>query len=275
MVGRDVTGMVARRHGISWLGVATAISLVLAVGIAASGRDQQAKDQSLTELYRFEMVQAAPGRLLELIELYKRRAPGVGAGGDEMPIITRHSQGDHWDLLAIYPMGSFTAYYSPERVAKRRAAIEASHKTTAAYAGQFYDLVAWHQEEYVNGPPIGVLRSHVQGAGLVHFEMMQALAGKRDSLIEERKMENAFNRERGRGETLIFVHEQGAPWDVITIGVYRNWRQYAESDGIAAEVSDAAARKAGFANADAVGPYMRSLISTHRDTLGPPVRLEK
>ena len=93
--------------------------------------------------------------------------------------------------------------------------------------------------------------------------------------VQDLVTQQASERERGRGETLIFVHEQGAPWDVITLGVYRNWRQYAESETIAVEVSDAAARKAGFANADAVGPFMRSLISTHRDTLGPPVRLDK
>jgi hypothetical protein len=105
--------------------------------------------------------------------------------------------------------------------------------------------------------------------GLAHFEMLLALAGKRDELIKERQMENVFNRERGRGGTLIFVHDQGAAWDVITLGVYRDWRHYAESETIPAEVSAAAAKKAGFASPDAVGPYMRTLISTHRDTLGP------
>jgi hypothetical protein len=111
----------------------------------------------------------------------------------------------------------------------------------------------------------------VKGAGLLHYEMMQALPGKRDLLIEERRMENAFNRNRGRGETLIFVREAGAAWDVVTLGVYGNWQQYAESELIAKEASDAAARKAGFSSADDVGPYMRTLISTHRDTLGPQI----
>jgi hypothetical protein len=104
--------------------------------------------------------------------------------------------------------------------------------------------------------------------------MMQALPGKREALIEERRMENAFNRGRGRPETIIFTHDQGAAWDVITLAAYRNWRHYAESETIAPELSDAAAKKAGFASADAIGPYMRTLISTHRDTLGPPVSLE-
>jgi hypothetical protein len=83
-------------------------------------------------------------------------------------------------------------------------------------------------------------------------------------------------RTRARGiptrSSLIFVRDSGAAWDVVTLGVYRNWTQYAESDLIPKETSDEAARKAGFTGADGVGPYMRTLISTHRDTLGPQVR---
>ena len=63
-----------------------------------------------------------------------------------------------------------------------------------------------------------------------------ALPGKRDELIKERQMENVFNRERGRGGTLIFVHDQGAAWDVITLDVYRDWRHYGEQETIPADV---------------------------------------
>jgi hypothetical protein len=227
-----------------------------------------------TELYRFVIIQAAPGRLLDLIDLYRKRAPVIRAGGDEVPFVVRHSQGDHWDLVLIYPVGSWSVHYSKERIAKREAAADASGTASAEFAKLFYSMVAWHEDLFVEGPPLDVFRAHVKDAGLLHFEMMQALPGKREALIEERRMENAFNRGRGRGETLIFVHDQGAAWDVVTLAAYRNWRHYAESETIPPEVSDAAAKKAGFASADAVGPHMRTLISTHRDTLGPPVALE-
>jgi hypothetical protein len=220
-------------------------------------------------LYRFVIVQAAPGKLLDLIDLYRSRMPVIAAGGDELPLVVRHSQGDHWDLCLIYPSGSFTEYYSRDRVAKRAAAGDASGVSNAEFARRFYSMVSWHEDLYAAGPPIEVFREHVRGMGLAHFEMLLALAGKRDELIKERQMENVFNRERGRGGTLIFVHDQGAAWDVVTLGVYRNWRHYAEQETIPAEASAAAATKAGFASPEAVGPYMRTLISTHRDTLGP------
>jgi hypothetical protein len=225
-----------------------------------------------TELYRFVLIQAAPGRLLELIDLYKRRLPVIAAGGDELPFIVRHSQGDRWDLAVIYPSGSFTSYYSAERTARREAAAKASGVTNEAFASQFYGLVGWHEDVYVEGPPLAVFRDYVRDLGLVHFEMFQALAGKRGALIEERRMESAFNVARNRPGALLFTHEQGAAWDVITIDGYRNWRHYAESETIPQEVTEAAAKKAGFANADAIGPYMRALINLHHDTLGTSVR---
>ena len=249
-----------------------ACAAVMALGATVPGVGSQspaAPPDTGSYLYRFVIVQAAPGKLLDLIELYRSRMPVVAAGGDELPFVVRHSQGDHWDLCIIYPSGSFTEYYSRERVAKRAAAADGSGVPNAEFAKRFYSMVAWHEDLYAEGPPLDVFKAHIRGAGLAHFEMLLALAGKRDELIRERQMENVFNRERGRGGTLIFVHDQGAAWDVITLGVYRDWRHYAESDAIPADVSAAAATKAGFQSPDAIGPYMRTLISTHRDTLGP------
>jgi len=246
--------------------------VLLAACAAASTADAQPAADAPHELYRFVMIQAAPGKLPDLLDLYRQRMPVFAAGGDEAPILIRHSQGDRWDLLVIFPSGSFTEYYSRERIARREAAATASGLDGAAYLKRMYDLIAWHEDVYVQGPPVEEVRRYLAGNTLAHLEMLQALAGRRDELVKERQMENAFNTGRGRPATLIFTHEQGAAWDVITLDAWRDWRQYGELQMIPADVSDAAARKAGFASADAVGVYMRSLISTHHDTLGPIVR---
>jgi hypothetical protein len=251
--------------------VALALTLLVA-SPSASARASAAQADASTELYRFVLIQAAPGRLLELIDLYRKRIPVIAAGGDEVPYIVRHLQGDRWDLCVIYPSGSFTSYYSADRVRRRAAAAAAAGVTGEQFARQFYDLVAWHEDVYVEGPPLQAFRDYLKEPGLLHLEMFQALAGKRDALIEERKRESAFNRARARPEALLFTHEQGAAWDVITIDGFRNWRHYAESETIPVELNDTAAKKAGFANADAIGPYLRSLIALHHDTLGTVVR---
>lgn len=226
-------------------------------------------------LYRLQILQAAPGRLVELIDAAKKRAVLAVTAGDEAPVIVRHSQGDHWDLVVLWPMGDWSAFYEPSRVARRQGVLKDAGLTPEDSEQQFLALVAWHEDLYARGPAVEALRAQVKDANLLHFEMMQSLPGKREALVEERRMENAFNRNRGRGETLIFVHDAGAAWDVVTLGVYRNWRHYAESELISPEDNDAAAKKAGFPNADGVGPYMRTLISTHRDTLGPQIRFDR
>jgi len=50
-------------------------------------------------LYKTKLVQAAPGRLLDVVELHKALLTEYRNAGDEQPLMMRHSQGDRWDLL--------------------------------------------------------------------------------------------------------------------------------------------------------------------------------
>lgn len=223
---------------------------------------------SRPELYKFVTIQAAPGKLPDLLAAYRQRAPVMASNGDEMPIVVRHAQGDRWDLLVIYPISSFTEFYSRERMAKRAAAGAASGVSNAAFQEQLYQFIAWHEDVFVWGPPLAELRGYVQGATVAHLEMMQAMAGQHEALIRQRYMEGAFNVNRGRPPMLVFTHQEGAAWDVITLDAWRDWRQYGEAQMVAADASEAAATKAGFTSADAVGGAIHSLINTHHDTLG-------
>ncbi len=45
-----------------------------------------------------------------------------------------------------------------------------------------------------------------------------------------------------------------------------------ERDDIPPDRSDAAAKAAGFPGDGAIGPYLRTLIQSHHDTLATPVR---
>ena len=142
------------------------------------------------------------------------------------------------------------------------------------HGGSFATFVSadrWRQDEMVLGPDLAG-RPGFAEAGLYHFEMFVALAGKRDELLREREMENAYLAEVGRPITAIFVRESGAEWDSFTIGAYRSWTHFAERDRIPPEKSAAAARKAGFESDAHIGAYMRSLIALHHDTLTTPVR---
>jgi hypothetical protein len=225
-----------------------------------------------SDLYKITMVRAAPGRLLSFIDMYRGRMPVYDAAGDERPLWMRHSQGDQWDVMLIFPLGSFSEYYSPERVARRDRAAKDAGLPQVEFARQFYENSAWHEDVYVEGPPLEELKSAYEKAGFFHAEMFVALAGKQTALLEERAMENALGKAVGRPENFTFIHDQGAAWDVISLGFYRDLDHFASSRDVPAEKMDEAARAAGFDSAAAVGPYMRTLIATHHDTLGTTIK---
>ncbi len=220
------------------------------------------------ELYKFVTIQAAPGRLPDLLALYRERAPVMATNGDELPIVVRRSQGDRWDLLVIYPVGSFTEFYSRERMARRDAAGVASGVTNAMFQERLYKVIAWHEDVFAWGPPLAELRASLRGTTVAHVEMMQAMAGQHEALTRQRHMESAFNVNRGRPPLLVFTHQEGAAWDVITLAAWPDWRRYGDAQMVAADVSEAAATKAGFTSADAVSLAASGLINTHHDTLG-------
>ncbi len=239
-------------------------SLVLTLGLALS----VARASENGYLYRATLVQAAPGKLLELIDLYKSVWAGYGESGDRPPIWMRHSQGDRWDLLLLYPMESYTEFYGPERVAKRQRAPQSSPRL----AEKMRDCISWQEDLFVYGPPLEQVRTRVAKAGFFHVEMFQALPGRQADLYKEREMENGYLQRLGRPQNLIFVRDQGAAWDLFTIGFYRDLKHYAESADIPETSQDAAARAAGFESASRIGPYLRTMISKHHDTLAVAIK---
>lgn len=199
-------------------------------------------------LYRNTLLQAAPGRLLDLIAALKASAP-------EKSLLLRHAQGDHWDLMLL------------QLVATAGPASKNGRVSPLAPA----DLIAWQEDEFVRGPDIDALPGFRE-AGLFHLEMFHALAGRTAELLKEREMENAYAGLLARPQTAIFVREIGASWDSFTVGWYRGWKHYAERDDIPKEKSASAAKAAGFGSQEQISPYLRSLISDHHDTLLTPVR---
>lgn len=207
-----------------------------------------------THLYRVLMLRAAPGELLNVIDLYKQHLPAYDAAHQPRPFIMRHSQGDQWDLLLLFPM-------TADRVTP----------DDEGFTAQVGAHIAWREDVFVAGPPLSVVTAALSSGEFYHIEMHIALPGKQAELKHEREMENAFEHFLSRPEDLIFTRVAGAAWDIVTIGTFRDIRHYAESADIPPARQDSAARVAGYTSADAIGPYLRTLISTHHDTLARAV----
>lgn len=218
-------------------------------------------------LYKVTLVQAAPGKLLELIDLYKTRSAAYQGAGDEAPLWMRHSQGDHWDLMILFPMGSYTDFYQTQRIAKRQQADQGSR-----LEGKIKENIAWQEDLFAYGPPLADLRKAFAAGAFFHVEMFVALPGKFADLYKEREMENAYSKALKEPENFIFSRDQGAAWDIFTIGVYRDLKHYAESADVPAKDQEAAAKAAGFEAPGQIGPYLRRFIREHHDTLAVAVK---
>jgi hypothetical protein len=212
-------------------------------------------------LYKVTLVQAAPGKLPELIDLYKQRA-ALLKDVDEAPLWMRHSQGDHWDLMILFPLGNYADYYALERIAKRGQLSQA-----AKLDDKFQEDIAWQEDLFAYGPPLADLRKAFAGGAFFHVEMFVALPGKFADLHKEREMENMYAKTLKEPENFIFVRDQGAAWDIFTIGVFRDLKHYAESADVPAKDQEAAAKAAGFEAPSQIGPYLRRFIREHHDTL--------
>jgi len=216
-------------------------------------------------LYKVTLVQAAPGKLLDLIDLYKQQGAAAKEFGDEAPLWMRHSQGDHWDLMLLFPAKSYSDYYQPERAGKRAA-------LAASLTAKFQEDIAWQEDLFAYGPPLADLRKSFEEGGFFHVEMFVALPGKFNDLYKEREMENAYSQALREPINYIFVRDQGAAWDIFTIGVFRDLKHYAEGTTLTPQQQEAAAKAAGFDSPSQIGPYLRRFIREHHDTLAVAVK---
>jgi hypothetical protein len=208
-------------------------------------------------VYRAVFLQAAPGRLLELVDLFKATLPVYDAAGLPRPLLGRHTQGDRWDILVVEPVGSLASFYAHE---------------PATQWERMESLVAWREELFVSGPPLEEFERRNTEGGFYHLEIFLGLAAKRDSLYRQRLMEDDYSRRIGRPDNLVFTRVGGAAWDLFTIGFYRSLQHYAEPSNITVEQDEAAAKAAGFASRNDIGAYLRRFIALHHDTLLVPIR---
>ena len=254
------------RKTAMFLSIFTLASLLSLAASEVTGPPPSTKPVTL---YKTTFVRAAPGKLLDLIALYKDRMAVIEASGDARPFWWRHTQGDQWDLMLITPMGSYDEYYSKGRLAQRDKAAGPSQEE---FARKLDACSSWREDVFVKGPPLEFVKKAFEGTAYYHIEIFVSLPGKQEELFKERERENIYAVETGRPYNMIFVRDQGAAWDLFTLGCYRDLQHWAGTGDLSKEKREAAARKAGFNSPDEIGPYMRTLIDMHRDTMGVAIK---
>ncbi|MEM7298160.1 MAG: hypothetical protein AAF391_07830 [Bacteroidota bacterium] len=217
-----------------------------------------AQDQS----YKVTLLRAKPGDLLQLIDQVKEDIRNYESYLENKPYLLRHSQGDHWDLMLIYPIEDIENYFKGEEVRRRATSITLEK----SYGDPFFGLVSHQEEAIVKGPPANQFIEACEKYRLFHIEIFTALAGKQSELLDQRLAENTFYAGIDHRPNFVFTRVFGPSWDNFTIGFYEDLHDFAGPE-ISFEKEDEAARNAGFEGVNFIGSYLRSLISTHHDTL--------
>jgi hypothetical protein len=247
--------------------LALSLALLMSVSVAPAKAEAQTGG-----VYRVMTVQATPGELLQLIELYREEQAMLAAAGQAPPLMVRHSQGDFWDLMLVFPIPGVSEYVAESAVARRAAAKSPGGRTGAELSAAIDALTAWREELFVRGPTHADFLAASADAGFFHIEMFLGLAGKRTELIHQREMENEYLVALGRRPNQIFTRIAGAGTDAFTIGYYRDLKQYANPPQTTPEQQEKAAVDAGFEGANFIGSYLRELLLRHHDTLAVAVR---
>lgn len=217
--------------------------------------------------YKVTLLRAAPGDLLELIELVKQDIENHEEFGIQKPYLMRHSQGDHWDLMLMYPINGISDHFDSEKIAARQN----SNTFDQPFGSDFHTLISFQEEAIVLGPDHSQFIEWFEKYGFFHIEIFTALAGKQKELLKQREDENVFYAGINHKGNMIFTREWGPSWDIFTIGAYYNLQDYADDGGITFEQEDSAAKEAGFEGVNFIGSYLRSLLLHHHDTLARKV----
>ena len=220
-------------------------------------------------LYKVTTIRAATGALADLLdwEAQLKASEYYDKAGQEHPLLMRHSQGDHWDLLVIVPMRSWTDFHSADAT-KKRSAAAAEHAELIA-TGQA--LFAFYEDHFAYGPSWPALKAAYSANNFYHIEMFEAAPGKTPELLAQRRMENTYLASTGQTPNMIFRRAAGSDVDVFTIGFHPSFEAFAAPAAVTVARKELAAKDAGFEGLADISFYLRSLISGHHDTLATKV----
>lgn len=224
--------------------------LILMAGLLALSTAASADTYWVTQ-YR-----AAPGKFPALLELVT--STNWNAFEDGRPIIMRHSQGNHWDLMLL----------GKHADCDKNACQQAANDFEDA-ANQLVDSELSFQA--TSDTDWTALKAKDAVSGFYHIEMFNAGAGKHEALMRQRIIENDYIHRIGQSPNDIFEVTFGSDFDIFTIGFYESLQTYAIPADVTPEEAEAAAVAAGFKNRADVSFLLRELIVGHHDTLAVKV----
>ncbi len=214
---------------------------------------------SIAEDFWVTQYRAAPGNFPALLDLVK--STDWSSMGEQKPIMMRHGQGNHWDLMLLGQHGA--GCENNTACSKAMADFSGATSELADFEISFLatSVSTWAELTALNSD-----------SGLYHIEMFQAAAGKHAALDRQRRIENDYIEKIGQKANAVFTVKFGSDVDIFTVGFYRDMAHFAESPDLTPEQFEAAAVEAGFKNRADISFHLRELIVGHQDTLAVKVK---
>lgn len=212
--------------------------------------------------YRVTTVRAASGEFSNLLDALRRWRASGNIDAKLAPMIMRHSQGDQWDLMIVTPMPGI----GDDLITGAAGSGSAIHPYFAE-TGLPGQLLAFEEDVFAYGPELATVRAAYDANGLFHIEMFKAAPGMVAKLTEQRRMENRYLVATGQVPNMIFRRAAGSDVDVFTIGFHKSLESFASPAPANDSAKEKAAKDAGFKDRADISFYLRSLISSHHDTL--------
>ena len=224
--------------------------LLIAAGLMALSNSVAA------ETYLVTQYRAAPGKFPALLELVANTNWDAFEQG--RPIVMRHSQGNHWDLMFL---------------AKEQACVARECSQAASqFEKDVNELVDFELRfSATSKTPWADIKAKDSVSGFYHIEMFNVGAGKHDALMRQRLIENDYIERIGQSPNEIFEVSFGSDFDIFTIGFYESLQAYSVPADVTQAEAEAAAKAAGFKNRADVSFHLRELIVGHHDTLAVKV----
>ncbi|GAB5382146.1 MAG: hypothetical protein Alis3KO_36590 [Aliiglaciecola sp.] len=235
------------------------ITFLLSMLMLVSTLPALAKEgHEFNDLYRVTLLRAAPGEFSRLLADMQNKSKRGNYH------ILRHSQGDHWDLMTIEHWGSYSAWFDPANPKR-----QTQDKSWREHLDR---LSSYRSEWFAYGPDKSVIEQGVHNNDLYHVEMFRALAGHKIKLLHQRAIENDYLQQTGQVVNVVFKGDQGTDWDVMTIGFHKSLLSFAKGSDLSVDEKDKIAKHVGFKGVADIGPYLRSLLASHNDTLAVSVK---
>ncbi len=212
---------------------------------------------SIADDYWVTQLRAAPGKFPALLELIKKT--DWAAINSPQPLMMRHSQGNHWDVMLLGPHNIVCVDSCADTMKRLYSDIDQITDSKVTFVAT--SETSWYD-----------LSKEAEGKGLYHIEMFNAAAGKHEALLRQRKIENKYLGFTGQVENIIFKVFFGTDVDIFTIGFHDSLSSFAAGGPESPEAGEKAAVEAGFKNRADISFHLRELIVSHHDTLAGPVK---